>query len=255
MNGRPSQALSFGSAAERYDTHRPRYPDAALRWAVGRDGSMGGDGSVVVDIGAGTGILTRALVALGHRVIAVEPDDAMRAQLSTSLPDVDARRGAAEAIPLADASATAVVAGQAYHWFDRDKAHPEIARVLRPGGTFAPIWNIRDESEPWVAELTRVADRLAGRGGDHAHSGWMDDADFGQCLGDAERAMFPHATRMDAESLLTMMQTRSYYLTAAPAAQHEFNAAVRRLLADLPDAFDLPYLTVAFRAQRTTSIC
>lgn len=229
-----------------YDQHRPTYPAAALRWSVGAEPRT------VVDVGAGTGILTRALVALGHRLIAVEPDDAMRAQLSAKLPAVDARRGTAEAIPLEDMAAGAVVAGQAYHWFDREKAHPEIARVLRPGGTFAPIWNIRDESEPWVAELSRIADRLAGRGGDHAHAAWMDDADFGPHFAAAERAVFSHAVQMDAGSLLAMMRTRSYYLTAPAAARHGFDAAVRRLLTDLPATFAVPYLTVAYRARRAT---
>lgn len=246
MSGHLERALSFGSAAGMYDTHRPTYPPAAVRWVVG------GDPCTVVDLGAGTGILTRVLLDLGHHVFAVEPDDAMRALASASLQRVEVLRGAAEAIPLPDASADAVVAGQAYHWFDRQKAHPEVARVLRPGGIFAPLWNIRDESEPWVAELSQIADALAGRGGAHAHAGWMDEAGLAPHFGVAERAVFRHVMPMDACSLLGMMQTRSYYLAASPAAQRNFNTAVGRLLDDLPSTFDLPYLTVAYRARRAT---
>jgi SAM-dependent methyltransferase len=244
MTDHPVQGLSFGAAADLYDRHRPRYPPAALHWA------LGADPCTVVDLGAGTGILTRILIDLGHRVTAVEPDDAMRAQLSENLPGTDARRGSAETIPLATASVDAAVAGQAYHWFDRDRAHPEIARVLRAGGVFAPIWNIRDESEPWVAELSRLGDDLGGRGGEHAHAGWTDDLDLGPLFGDAERAVFPHAISMDAASLLAMMQTRSYYLTASPAAQDDFSTAVRRLLDGRPDTFEMPFLTVVYRARR-----
>jgi SAM-dependent methyltransferase len=244
MTGHPERALSFGSAAGMYDTHRPTYPPAAVRWVLGTEPRT------VIDLGAGTGILTRVLADLGHRVFAVEPDDAMRTLVSAPPQRVDVLRGAAEAIPLPNASADAVVAGQAYHWFDRQKAHPEVARVLRPGGIFAPLWNIRDESEPWVAELSRIADALAGRGGAHAHAGWMDEADLAPHFGVAERAVFRHVMPMDACSLLAMMQTRSYYLTAFPAAQRNFNAAVGRLLAGLPSTFDLPHLTVAYRARR-----
>ncbi len=139
---------SFGPAAERYDRIRPSYPVEALRWILGDQPSR------VVDLGAGTGILTRQLVALGHEVIPVEPDPAMRALIPAELAPRD---GTAEAIPLPDASVDAVVAGQAYHWFDQDKAHPEIARVLRPGGVFGPLWNERDDSVDWIRSYYLVS--------------------------------------------------------------------------------------------------
>src|SRR5262245_61990756 len=138
MTTQDYRGLSFGPAADRYDQARPSYPPAALTWALGTEVRR------VVDLGAGTGILTRVLVDLGHEVVPVEPDAGMRRRLADVTPGTQAVDGTAERIPLPDASVDAVVAGQAYHWFDTERAHPEIARVLRPGGVFAPLWNIRD---------------------------------------------------------------------------------------------------------------
>ena len=121
-------ASSFGAAADLYDRIRPHYPLDALRWALGEQPRR------IVDLGAGTGILTRQLLELGHQVIAVEPDAEMRRQIGG-----DARAGDATAIPVGDGSQDAVTAGQAYHWFAGEPAHAEIARVLRPGGWFVPI--------------------------------------------------------------------------------------------------------------------
>jgi len=141
-----------------------------------------------------------------------------------------------------------VVAGQSYHWFDRDRAHPEIARVLRPDGVFAPLWNIRDEAVPWVAGLTRIVGDLAG--GDRRHEGLIDDPDLGPLFSAPETAIFSHAVPMTADSLLAMMRTRSYYLTAPPAARGRFEEALHDLTADLPETFDLPYRTIVYRARR-----
>ncbi|HEY1178985.1 MAG TPA: class I SAM-dependent methyltransferase, partial [Phytomonospora sp.] len=136
-------ALSFGQAADAYDAIRPTYPREAVTWA------LGAKPVTVADLGAGTGILSRLLADEGHHVIAVDPDEQMLDALRAKSPAVaDARTGDAEHIPLADGSVDAVTAGQAYHWFDPERAHPEIARVLRPGGVFVPIWNIRDGSVP-----------------------------------------------------------------------------------------------------------
>ncbi len=136
-----------------YDTYRPGYPDEAVRWALG-----GPFASLdVLDLGAGTGILTRALARSGHRVVAVDPSRSMLATLSGRLPGLDARVGTAEHIPLDDASVDAVVLGQAWHWVDPDAAGPEVARVLRPGGWLGLLWNSRDSTVPWVCELYSVA--------------------------------------------------------------------------------------------------
>jgi SAM-dependent methyltransferase len=234
-----AQRTSFGQAAALYDRIRPDYPLDAVRWMLG-------DAPVhVVDVGAGTGKLTRALVAAGHRVTAVEPDDGMRAQLAAGTPGVTVLAGSAERIPLPDGGAGAVVAGQAFHWFDLAKAPVEIARALRPGGVLAPVWNLRDESVPWVARLTELT---------HDMDGSRTDTTVPPLPGfePAERATFAHAVPMTPDRLLDLIRSRSWYLTAPPERQAEFDRRVRDLCATHPeltgrDAFELRYVTVAYR--------
>jgi SAM-dependent methyltransferase len=243
------QALSFGAAATEYDALRPPYPATAVSWAVGRPAP-----AHAVDLGAGTGILTRVLLELGYQVVPVEPDAAMRTQLAAATAGTAALAGTAERIPLADATTDAVLAGTAYHWFDRDRAHAEAARILRPNGTFAAIWNIRDASVDWVAELGRIADRW------RADERGSDDqierlASFGEHFAGFERAEFRHRVTHTRQSLVAMMSTRSYYLTATPADQAEIKRSIRALVDEHPDLagrseFELPYRTVTYRARR-----
>ncbi|MEJ3742152.1 class I SAM-dependent methyltransferase [Actinomycetes bacterium KLBMP 9797] len=243
---RDRQARSFGAAAAEYDQARPTYPREAVTWAVG-----GPPPRRVIDLGAGTGILTRVLLAAGYEVVPVEPDPQMRARLAAATPGTTALDGTAEAIPLPDGAADVVVAGQAYHWFDHDRAHPEIARVLRPGGVFAPIWNRRDDSVPWVAELSRITyDTPEVHGGfDPGDALSLGDSHFGP----VERAEFHHTTTHTPDSLVTLVATRSYYLVATPEHQAEIDAGVRRLCAEHPDlagraTFEVPYQTFVYRA-------
>ncbi|MET8088802.1 class I SAM-dependent methyltransferase [Micromonospora sp. NPDC005220] len=241
-----THALSFGAAASDYDRFRPRYPDAAVRWAL--DGLSE---ARVVDLAAGTGILTRAVLALGHQVVPVEPDPGMRAQLAVSTPGTTALAGSAEAVPLPDSAADAVLVGTAYHWFDREPAHTEMARVLRPGGTFAPIWNIRDDSVDWVAELGRIAHL-----GDKSPRTVIGEyADFGPEFDAIEQREFTHRTTLTPDQLLGMVRTRSYWLTASTEDQRRVERELAELLDTHPalvgrDTIELPYRTLVLRARR-----
>jgi ubiquinone/menaquinone biosynthesis C-methylase UbiE len=138
---------SFGSVVDAYDRARPTYPREAVAWLVGDQPTT------VLELGAGTGKLTRVLVELGHDVHATDPDEQMLARLRDNLPDVRTSVAGAEGIPGPDASYDVVVAAQAFHWFDHERALPEIARVLKPGGRLALVWNERDERIPWVRRL------------------------------------------------------------------------------------------------------
>lgn len=135
-------ARSFDRAAEEYERTRPGYPPALLDFLPLRADAT------VVDVGAGTGKLTRVLTRRYARVFAVEPLDGMRAILERVVPDAEVLAGRAETIPLPDASVDGVFAAQAFHWFANDVAITEFARVLRPGGVFCSVWNSGDESRP-----------------------------------------------------------------------------------------------------------
>src|SRR5689334_1587551 len=208
----------------------------------------------VVDLGAGTGILTRQLLELGHDVIPVEPDAGMRARLDESVGREMAFAGSAEAIPAADGALDAVVAGQAYHWFNRDLAHDEIARVLRPGGVFAPLWNERDDRVPWIRRLTEITDDF--RDDAKADEYHLDRAiGFGPQFSEIEQATFPFVRTCDEELLVELMQSRSYYLSSPPETQRRIESQIRQLVREHPDLagrreFPLPYVTFVYRARK-----
>jgi SAM-dependent methyltransferase len=234
-----ARRLSFGAAADRYDRVRPSYPEAAVGWI------LGAAPATVLDLGAGTGLLTRVLVERGHEVIAVEPDTRMRAVCAARTPGATVLEGSAEALPLPAGSVDGVVAGQSYHWFAGPAAHAEIARVLRPGGVFGPMWNLRDEGVEWVARLSALVSTEDGS----SHQGSLAADAFGAAFGPVEGAVFAHVRRHTTESLVELALSRSYVLTAPRRRREEIEAGVRALAAELPQPFELPYLTRAYRAR------
>jgi SAM-dependent methyltransferase len=253
---RSAYASSFGSAAVAYAEHRPDYAVAAVRWAL-----EGAPGRRVLDLGAGTGKLTRTLVELGLEVVAVEPDAAMLAELRGRLPAVRALSGGAERIPLADASVDAVVAGNALHWFDMAVAGPEIARVLGPGGVLAGLWNVVDDRVDWVAGLARVGGSAA-IGPRDTFTNWRRATSAlhlgrdGSVVGfrSAQQREFPHGQRRTAASLTATLGTRAGMLVMP---ERERAAALTRISAFLESRaetsggeFTLPMLTGVLRTRR-----
>jgi SAM-dependent methyltransferase len=236
---------SFGPAAEAYERFRPAYPVEAVGWVTGKAPRR------VLDVGAGTGKLTRELVAAGHEVVAVEPDAAMRAAFASRLPDVEVLPGSAEALPLPDSSVDVVVAAQAFHWFDLDRALPEAARVLRPGGTFGVLANLRDESVAWVAELGRVLHGEDGTG--YSHEGDAPES-FGSFFGAVERAQFRQVQDLDVAGLVGLAASRSYALTLPDAERKallvDVEALAKRAAGGSGGRLGLPYVTVCDRAAR-----
>jgi SAM-dependent methyltransferase len=241
-SGHQREAQSFGAAAERYDLYRPTYAEDAVVWAVGQGPSR------VADLGAGTGILSRLLHKLGHDVVAIEPDDLMRARLVEVSPGVEAVGGRAEAIPLPDESVDAAVAGQSYHWFDQPQAHREIARVLRPGGTFTAMWNDADPATPWTVQFGEIIDGPSRRDGE------QETADFGERFGLVESRKFRHEMWVTPDALVAMATTRSPYLVADQQGRHDLVAAIYALLREFgltdQERFPMPHLTRVNRASR-----
>ena len=232
-------AASFDRAADQYETARPGYPDEAVDWLLAshpRD---------VLDLGAGTGKLTRALVGRVSRLHAVDPSPNMLAQLSVAVPTAIVAAGTAEHIPLPDDSVDAVLVAQAWHWVDPERAIPEVRRVLRPGGELGLIWNVRDESVPWVAELTRIMH------GSAAEQFVAEGEGIPTELGPVQKQVFGWKRPFTRQSLLDLVRSRSYLITAPSAEREQILAAVNDLLdthPDLadPDAWSLPYRTEAF---------
>ena len=158
-------ADAFGNSAREYELGRPRWPEELIDRVAGVL-ELGSD-ATVLDLGAGTGKLTRDLVPRFGRVIAVEPDDAMRAVLEEGVPEAESLAGSAEAIPLPDASVDAVFTAEAFHWYASDKSVGEIVRVLRPRGGLVILWNLDfgDPDPPMGEEVDRVIDVAFAKGG------------------------------------------------------------------------------------------
>src|SRR5437764_1002847 len=191
------ESRPFELVADVYERARPEYPPDAVEWMAAKLGL--GDGRTVLDLGAGTGKLTRALVSTGARVIAVEPGEAMLAQLRGVLPEVEAIQGAAESIPLADASVDAVTVGQAFHWFRHAEAVPELRRVLRDGGGVALVWNNRDPDDALQTEITNLIRALPARRTRTEHSATRL-AKSG-LFGPVEERRFSFVQELDADGL------------------------------------------------------
>lgn len=249
-------ASSFGEVAVAYARHRPDYARDAVLWALAT-----APGHRVLDLGAGTGKLTEALLASGFDTVAVEPDQAMLAELHQAVPDVHAMRGTAEAIPLPGASVDAVVAGNAMHWFDMALAGPEIARVLVPGGTLSGLWNVLDDRVGWVADLARVAGPEAIGPRDTPDAWRAETADVhlpanGDVarFGSPEQAEFPHSQRRTADTLVQTLATRAGMLVMREEARQEKLRQIRAFLTRRPETaggeFDLPMLTCVLRTRR-----
>lgn len=232
---------AFAEVAGAYERARPTYPQDAVRWLLGDEP---GD---VADLGAGTGKLTRVLVALGHRVTAVEPLDAMRAQLEEAVPGVAVVSGNAESLPLEDASVDAVACAQSFHWFDHAVALPEIARVLRPGGRLALVWNSRDDRVDWVAELSEII-------GNETVAEWDVQGPIAASglFEPIERAEFRLEQTLDRETLLDLVLSRSYCAKLSQADREPVLAEVAKLYDETAGegGVRLAYVTECFRAEK-----
>jgi ubiquinone/menaquinone biosynthesis C-methylase UbiE len=230
----PTAQAGFTAAAEVYERARPGYPDEAVAWVAERLGI--GPGRDVLDLAAGTGKLTRQLAPLGARIVAVEPIDAMRAELQRAVPTVEALAGTAEAIPLADDSVDAVTCAQAFHWFRPHEAVSEIRRVLRPGGGLALLWNGRDLDDP---KHGRVDELLA----PHRREFPGGEEHWRSVLGPLELKTWRYSQTLTLAEYVDRVASTSFVGAMAPDRRREFLDEVREALLPFAEPLELRYLT------------
>lgn len=236
----PDPARSFGGVVDAYDRGRPTYPREAAAWLTGEQPLS------VLELGAGTGKLTEQLVALGHDVHATDPDAAMLAKLQERLPEVRASQASAEEIPAGDRSYDVVVSAQAFHWFDLDRALPEIARVLKAGGLLSLVWNQRDERVPWVRRLGAIIgtqDQLREP---------ADALKAAQLFDEVEETEFRFRQTIDKVTIKDLVLSRSNVATLPPGEREAKIAEVVAFYDEYGrgmDGMQLPYAARCFRAR------
>jgi SAM-dependent methyltransferase len=238
-------ARGYAVAADAYERARPGYSEEAVARLVAELGI--GPESVVAELGAGTGKLTRPLLTTGARVVAVEPVDAMRRIFAGLLPGVPLLGATAEALPLARASVDAVAVGQAFHWFRAETALRETHRVLRPGGRLGLVWNLRDESVAWVAALTRLINAHVGAGPRYQSGAWRKAFETSSLFGPLSAAAFRTEQPTDVEGVVERVASISYIAALPEVERQRVARQVRVLLADHPDTRGRRELVIVHR--------
>jgi ubiquinone/menaquinone biosynthesis C-methylase UbiE len=222
------QGLAFDPIAEDYDRGRPGWPAGVLD---------GVEGEVVLDLAAGTGKLTRLLVDRYPTVVAVEPSAGMRAVLRERVPEAQVLQGAAESIPVDDASIDAVFVAEAFHWFDPESAGAELRRVVRAGGTVVACFNEpagRDETFPPEARqaLEEILSTVPPTGAAKVATGAWKAAFAGDCWTPLEESVFAHEATFDREAMLAAVVSFSSIAQLPAERREEIRSRLRELLPD-----------------------
>jgi ubiquinone/menaquinone biosynthesis C-methylase UbiE len=250
MKINPVAEAGFTKGAAAYERGRPDYPATAIAFMAEQLGLR--DGATVIDIGAGTGKLSRLLVEAGARLIAVEPVAAMREQFSRVLPGVQIVEGMAEAIPLADNSAGAATAAQAFHWFGNAKALAEIHRVLKAHGRLGLIWNNRDiDSAAWAREVWALIERSEDDLPRYRKGNWKSAfTEYAGFRAVSEKS-FPHVQRGNFAMITDRIASLSFVANMDEAERDRLLRKVRGVLESHPDTrgkeiVEIPYRTDVF---------
>ena len=244
-----SAAAGFAAGSATYVKGRPDYPAGLSQWLASELHLR--HGKIVLDLGAGTGKFIGLLQSTGAKIVAVEPVAEMLGQLQQSHPDVASMAGAADRIPLDDASVDAVVCAQAFHWFATTEAIAEIHRVLKPGGVLGLVWNVRDETVGWVQALTRIMAPFEGNVPRYATMDWRRQfpaVGFGPLVGQT----FPHGhTGSPADVIFNRVLSVSFIAELPRHLLDQITAEIQRLIQNTPelagkDHVTFPYVTAAF---------
>lgn len=240
-----TNAVSGFADGARYQSARPGYPVAAVAHMVQALDVAGA--RRVVDVAAGTGLFTRELTAFTRDLVAVEPSPGMRLEFERQDLGVTIVEGTAESLPFESQSIDVITVAQAFHWFDYDKALAEFTRVLSPRGHLGLIWNERDESVEWVAQLTRAMLWDVKRPFDAA-------TDYAAVLAqggfrDIERRDFRHAQLVDRATLDRRVLSTSYIAVMEPEVQQRILDEVSEIVRDFDEFFEIPYVTATYCAE------
>ena len=256
------RAGSFGGVASHYERFRPGPPVAAVDWLLPTHVGT------VVDLGAGTGALTRLLIDRADQVVAVEPDDRMRSVLTEEIPGVRAVSGRGESMPLPDSSVDAVLASSSWHWMDPVPALHEVGRILVSGGFLGALWSGPDPEGPFIVQARAMlaARSEAAEPAPHAMDEPAGDELTGLILGDALRPMssleippgvpfdqpehevFRWDVALNADDIVGLLGTLSWIITMPEKTRQRVVAEARRLLKDLLGVEGEVTVDVAFRA-------
>ena len=243
----------FATTTELYERIRPEYPARAIDILVHELGI--GPGKVVVDVGAGTGKLTRALVQTGATLIAVEPLAEMRERLAESVPRAVPFSGTAEHMALRDGSVHAITAAQAFHWFDGDQALAEFHRVLATGGRLGLIWNVRDRRAPWVAAFDAIVDAVDPDRPDHQTGKWRVALERTVLFGPLAERDVEYAQQLAPAEIVDRAATVSSIASLGERERERVLDRFRELVATHPDIrgrerVTLPYITKIYWTER-----
>jgi SAM-dependent methyltransferase len=243
----------FSNSAPTYARGRPEYPEELLAW-LQRDIGLGPT-TTVIDLGAGTGKFTRLLVRTGANVVAVEPVDAMRAELAVGMPGVHAIAGTAQAMNLPDGSSDAVVCAQAFHWFADERAIVEIHRVLKREGRLGLVWNVRDESVDWVAAITDIIKPYEGNSPRYYKGDWRRPFAGGLFSG-LEESCYSYVHVGAPQRVIVDRFLSVSFIAALPNDEKlEVAGRLSKLIASHPqlkgrESIAFPYQTHAYRCTR-----
>lgn len=243
-----TRAQSFGAVADVYERGRPGWPAEAVEWVLGPEPLD------VLDLGAGTGKLTATLLAAGHRVTALEPLAEMRAILATRLAAASASAvavvdGRAEDLPFPDDSFDAVVAGSAFHWFDREPTLAEVVRVLRPPGVFGLFGNRYDTSIDWQRRLRKISSAGAIYRGDH----WPRRPELRERFAEVEDRAIAHRMEVDPARLRDYVASLSWVATMEPAERAAHLAEMDDFWANEPELRGRSSATLVWRTDARRS--
>lgn len=244
---RPETA-GFDKASHAYERGRPGYPADAVDFIVAE--ARVADGETLVDLAAGTGKLTRELVARGLHVVAVEPLEQMRTRLAELLPSVDALEGTAHATGLATASAAAVTVAQAFHWFSDEAALAEIARILRPRGRLLLCWNRRDLSDPVQAQISRLTAPFVKDAPSYGNGVWQQVMAATSHFAPVSEGHFRISQELDRDGLVDRVGSTSYIATLPDEVRLGLLEKIAAL-APGRGAVRLPYDTDVYVYERT----